>query len=188
MNETKKVAPPPPDPAFVEALKTRLQTILDRPVTPRSLLELEQTSRLSREMLVVGRAPEALRRPGFGGGYVMPNTVDMIDFGEDSLGDTNGVTMKPNERPETFAATLAREVMALRGAVDGSMAPARIVEAIVVARQQGAHDLAEQLMKQLPGGEAQPLKPVEVLPVQVTGEPDAVAAAFDAFAQNGGAS
>lgn len=115
------------------ALAAKLQVILSQPLGSRSLMELEKTARLARELLVVGKDPRALvRGPRALGELIMADgaggaTAGLVDTGgEESEGyypgynyplagpsplltNTYGGASSPKN--ETFGATVIRELI-----------------------------------------------------------------------------
>lgn len=88
------------------ALGAQILAIASRPVTARTLLELEQTARLARELLVVGKNPQALK-PRYGGFMDPMSQYEPGDY-----------TMPAFSPPtETFGAQLIREVVPLLGSL-----------------------------------------------------------------------
>ena len=163
-------AKPPP---MVDAIQAKLIAIASEPVTPASLMRLEQTARLSRELLVVDKQPEALRRR---------NKISNISYGSNPgydapIYDDNSVSMiTPSDSAETFGATIIREaipaltaMMAPKPLPEWPMDPVRAIEAIQKAKKAGLHDVAAQLKEKLMGrpmgtpvvlsAKAEPIKP-----------------------------
>jgi hypothetical protein len=120
----------PEERALQEAIRAKLSVLLQAPLTPRSLLQIEATARLGRELVAVGLDAEALASTPFGngGGYYLEDT----DQG--------------NTRAETFAATLLREFVALNKPRETS---SDIVAAIAEAKKQGLDDVAARLQEKL---------------------------------------
>lgn len=102
-------SPPVPkqEDALTLALGVQILAIASRPVTPGMLLELEQTARLARELLVVGKNTQALM-PRHG-------AITMDPMAQYVGGD---YTMPAFSTPtETFGAQLIREVVPLLGSL-----------------------------------------------------------------------
>ena len=51
--------------------------------------------------------------------------------------------------PENFGMTVIRELMSAAKNLNGSNSPAKLVEALAIAKEKGLHDVAEELERQL---------------------------------------
>jgi len=148
-------APLPVDVDLHAALQAKLVMLASRPITPRSLLELEQMTRTTREMLAVGQDPRAMQKHG-------PN------LGGDAI--YTGV-LAPSSGAENFGATVVRELMALMGAAKKSQppedSPETIIDTIARARLKGLHDVADMLTEKLTGKKflKEPKEPVDLPPL-----------------------
>lgn len=147
-----------PDP-LAESLRVKLRTLVDhKPLTPRVLLEMEQTARLARELLAVGKNPEAKPKRSNG----LPSFLGSYNTGVGSGGadpydtDDGGVTTSAPPI-ETFGATAMRELVAAIPALmpkpPAPEAPSLTsqVMAIAYARDKGLHELADQLENKMLG-------------------------------------
>lgn len=136
----------PLDAALSEALRAKMRAILDQDVTAQTLVELEKTARLARELLIVGRDPKALNRVGglntVMAGEYMSNSEDV---------------MAPSSPAETFGATLIREfVPAITALIARKHEPTPLppslietVSAIAYAKERGLNDVVFALTVQL---------------------------------------
>jgi hypothetical protein len=153
----RRCEPPPEDipsgaPPLENALQAQLQAIAARPISARTLLELEKTARLGRELLAVAQDPKSVRRHR--------RLTDEDDDGDD--GDDEGVASlvlnpyNPGNKAETFGATIVREAMASLSSLTSVFAPrapepslTEIVTAIALAKRQGLTAVVTVLETQL---------------------------------------
>lgn len=148
MRPTKKNTNDNTDP-IAAALTAKLTALLRGPLTPRTLLEMEKTARLGRELLVVGKNPEALsKKPGLGVISYVGNPM------YESALDSDG-TLTPAPPMETFGANALREIMAaLPALMPKPAAPippsmTELIMGIAYAKKQGLDELAKQLEDKL---------------------------------------
>lgn len=168
---------PEPEKKMLEALHGKLLDILTRPLNPRTLLELEKTARLARELLVVSKDPRATRDPyskyasedssswssdgitistegsnvvyGNNPGYDAPIPEDFVEPGFE-LVPMGGGAKSP--RNENYGATIVRELLSMKGALgQREPSPTEIITAIALAREKGLDDIAKKLEEQLLG-------------------------------------
>lgn len=138
----------PAEEAIQAALSARLKEIADKPITARTLVEMEQFSSIAREMLIVGKAPgQARRRSSFyngpelmGGAYVY-----------DGMG-----VMAPSSGQENFGMTAIREgtsmvgqLIAIASQIVERFGESETVKALAVARKEGLADVASALEARL---------------------------------------
>ena len=153
------------DDAMHKAMQDKLIALAEKPLTPRSLLELEQMTRLVRQMIAIGQDPMAMKSaplPNINPSVYQPEVPQAYPF--DSGGGVvamsgaayNGVNaMAPSPPVENFGATIVRELMTLLGAVKKpepipvSSEASRLLDAIDLAREKGLKDVENALMKQL---------------------------------------
>lgn len=99
-----------------EALKAQLQSVLERELTPRSLLELEQLAGLAQRMLIVSGDPRALAKRRRGGVGIMAAGYGTLNPAYDAIGpeDTGelGGAMAPAPFHENFGAESIRHMVA----------------------------------------------------------------------------
>jgi hypothetical protein len=110
--------PQPPEDPLVTALHVHIKDIAARPLEMRTLIELERTCLLARELMAVGKMPNAMARRhmihspnmayGFGGEFGEPMAMPI------PMGGTQGFSAgqalsSPNE---TFGVTAIRELVA----------------------------------------------------------------------------
>jgi len=145
--EAPKYAEPPS--ALMEALRAQLRTILDKPLTPRSLLEMEQTARLSRELLIVGKMPEA-KRTGYPGSIMSP-----MFLGDTASYESSAAPYVSSPQSETFGVSMIRELVAK---LPELMKPkevvyresaASLIDAITAARDAKMDDVVQKLKAKL---------------------------------------
>jgi hypothetical protein len=146
----EKPEPPPPSP-LEAALHAQVNTIASRPIEPRMLLELEQTCRLSRELLAIGKAPDAFRKQ-----HLIPHESGI---GSGPMGSTVSMSMgglaAPSNPTETFGVQAIKELInLLPGLMPKPAAPVEpqvsftdLTTAILAAKQAGDTALYEQLTK-----------------------------------------
>jgi len=142
--EAPKYAEPPT--ALMEALRAQLRTILDKPLTPRSLLEMEQTARLSRELLIVGKMPEA-KRTGYPGSIMSP-----MFLGDTASYESSAAPYVSSPQSETFGVSVIRELVTK---LPELMKPkevesaASLIDAITAAREAKMDDVVQKLKAKL---------------------------------------
>lgn len=150
--ETQDLAPS----LLEQAMHQHLQAIALRPMTPRTLLELEKTCRLARELFAIGKMPDALQK----GNYFPPNTVggmDPLAMYESGVG--LGIAYgnpAPMNQTETFGVQAIKELIALLpGLVRPEPAPAPaepqmsyadMASAMAIAKGAGDDVLYRQLL------------------------------------------
>lgn len=145
--EAPKYSEPPR--ALMEALQAQLRAIVDKPLTPGSLLELEQTARLSRELLVVGKMPA--KRPGYPGAIMSP-----MYLGDTSSYESSGAApYATSPQSETFGVSVIREIvtklpelMKPKEVVYRESA-ASLIDAITAAREAKMDDVVAKLKAKL---------------------------------------
>lgn len=157
-----------------DALLTQLKSILDKPLNPKSLLELEQTARLAHQLLIVSGDPRAMpqrRRGGYPG--PMPYGVDPLmgdvigaddmddeGFGIPPVGALDAV-MAGAPGAENFGAAAIREMMSEAKAprIDDLM------RSLQIAEKNDMRDIADKLRKQVEAqlgmGQDEDVQPVE---------------------------
>jgi len=141
------------DPELESALRARLMRLIKKPLTARSLSELEQVTKITRQLLVAGASPAALSAgcdyapylgqvPGPGGSLPV-----------DSLYSAGPMMSGPAHSPpaETWAATLMRELIAGLGGLKGKEEedPLKIIAAISFAKERGLEEVADKLSARL---------------------------------------
>lgn len=90
------------------AFKAQLSALIEKPLTARSLLSLEQTARLAREVLAIGKDSRAISRQQPMG--YMDDSAYGVPVSPLSPGE---LIQGPNPyRAETFGATMMRELIA----------------------------------------------------------------------------
>jgi hypothetical protein len=145
-----------PDRAQIfEALRSQLRRLVDAmDVGPRALTQIEQTARLGRELLAVGKDPNSI------GAIMMASQGYNTMQGAETIGIGDGYAATATSAPaETFGTSLIRELV---GAIGTIMAPrdpspptayppmlSELVLAIDVARAKGMTELVEKLEAQL---------------------------------------
>lgn len=155
------------------AVQAKLISLATKPVTPRSLLELEQMTRLMRQFIAIGVDPMAMKVPHahVAGGGALYQPYQQTAFPAEYDGVSGGVSIAPAPAPyyggssalapsppvENFGATIVRELMSLLGAKkpEGLPVPVpasemdKLIDAIALAREKGLKDVEKTLMKQL---------------------------------------
>ncbi len=160
----EKPEPAPPSP-LEAALHAQVNAIASRPIDPRMLLELEQTCRLTRELLAIGKMPDAFRKQ-----HLIPG--DPLSLYESGVG--SGVTVgpmgsyaspgfaglaAPSNPTETFGVQAIKELIALvpglmakpaaAPAPEPQMSYADMASAMAVAKGAGDDKLYDQLFRLL---------------------------------------
>ena len=159
----------PEDQALGDALCAKLRQLAAvSPPTPRSLLQVEQTARMAREILVAITDPFAMRKPphhlpmpmqvspGYMGA-IGPNVGSMVGGFDEPLPYTSGEPQGSSYQ-ENFGAEALRLIAEGDGKGEGEK-PAQnwtleTVAAIKMARDNGMHELADKLEGQLLEGNA----------------------------------
>lgn len=107
-------SPQPPEEPLVTALHAHIKEVAARPIDVRMLIELERTCLLAREMMAIGKMPNAMSKHrmihpinpniGYGGddGYQMPIP----------MGGGFGAMQAMSSPNETFGVTAIRELVA----------------------------------------------------------------------------
>lgn len=155
------------------AMQAKLVSLSTKPVTARSLLELEQMTRLMRQFVVLGMDPMAMKVPHHHqhttyqpySGYPLDSTDGLsgsltpANIGGSGFGLGGAVggssAIAPSPPVENFGATIVRELMSLLGAKKPEGIPVpltdtdRLIDAIALAREKGLKDVEKTLMKQL---------------------------------------
>jgi hypothetical protein len=128
------------DQAVTAALRAKLTAIVALPLTSRSLLMLEQTSRLARELICVGKDAKSLNRkmPYYNGGY---------SLAEEEM-NYPGEPLAPAPKAETFGAQLVREMVAMKNSAP-PMTTMEMIGAIALAKEKGLIDIATRLEEKL---------------------------------------
>lgn len=138
------------DDALFEASKLKMKELLDKPLTQRSLFEIEKVAKLLRSLLATTGAPEFAPVRGYG-------LVGSYDGGIDAgFGDSGMTVLAPSSPPENFGANLIREAMAFLGEQkkenrkrDKSRDLVMKVEAVAAARERGLTKIADKLEKEI---------------------------------------
>ena len=149
----------PADATLGNALCGKLRELAALPPTVRSLMQLEHTARLSRELLVAAVDPYALKKRSLNIGAMQSEFIgapgyDMPLPGE-GLGLTDGVGGMIEQvggafssYNENFGAAVLRELGAAKGnGADSSNQNSMLetIAAISLAREKGLHELADKL-------------------------------------------
>ena len=137
-------------------------------LTSDVLMRVMRVAKTGRELLVsLNASPSSLaamlRRPR-GGGFI---SMGGEPPEEDGLGDVQNANFSPFAGAplgENFGMTAIRELVAAAKNLNGSTSPAKLVEAIAVAKEKGLPDVVRELESQLGIGNGKPLaQPVPVL-------------------------
>jgi hypothetical protein len=142
------------------AVQAKLVSLAAKPITPRSLLELEQMTRITRQLIAVGMDPMTMRHTHhnmfppdpYAPAPYAPSSVGIIpSFGPGSEG-----TLAPSPPAENWGATIVRELMTLLGNKKTETpitAPPteldKLIDSIAYAREKGLKDVEDTLLKQL---------------------------------------
>ncbi len=145
-------------------------------LTPAVLLRIMRVAKTGRDLLVSLNVKDSnlagmVRRPRFGGPLMADDLGDELETGIPGLGQA--VPYEPAMPNENFGMTAMREFIAIAKNFNGP-SPAKLVEALAVAKENGLDDVAKQLEEQLkemtakqPQGVADPAKaaPPPVAPI-----------------------
>jgi hypothetical protein len=152
------------DEALNAAVQAKLVALAAKPVTPRSLMELEQMTRITRQMIAVSANPHNHHAHVPPTAYPTNLTSGLNDTSdvEDSTGTfpIQPYPLAPSPPAENFGATVVRELMTLLGTIKKPetsypvpMPPLsetdRLIESIAYAREKGLEDVEKTLLKQL---------------------------------------
>lgn len=153
MEPSKPSPSPEQESPLMEALRKQLQTIVEKPLTPRTLVELEQTARLSRELLIVGKMPEA-RRTGYPGASAMLTPMYLGDTATYEAQNPLGPYVT-SPQSETFGVSVVRELVTklpelMKAKEAGPReTAASLIDAITAAREAKMDDVVEKLKAKL---------------------------------------
>jgi hypothetical protein len=124
------------------AIQNKLRNLISKPISPRSLMEIEKTARLAREFLAIGKDPASVMRSK------LCYSPDMDDY--ESSGDVSyNAPIFKGQNSETFGATVIRELLSMKGKDESS--PTEIIKAIALAKKKKLPELAAKLEEQLLG-------------------------------------
>lgn len=141
----EKTKPTEADNALGDALLGKLRELAALRPTVRSLLQLEHTARLAREILVAAIDPYAVKRNKFQGvGAMQVGNIGEFDGDLPFTGPEPIVPLASSSFPENFGAAVLREL----GAAKGDTAETRaldLVAAISFCREKDMNDLAAKL-------------------------------------------
>lgn len=152
------VPPTPQEPKLDIALKEKFRAILEKPLTPRSLLEFEKTARSARELLAVGMDPQAVRNAYYGlspVASILPYEGSMVNPIPLQSSSNELVPDAPimSTRSENFGAQIVRELLGMLGNLGKKEPPPKssfeLITAISLAREKGMDDLAKKLEAEL---------------------------------------
>jgi len=128
-------------------------------LTADVLMRIMRVAKTGRELLVsLNASPSSLagmlRRPR---GYapLMGESLEEDDLGGVQLASP----FAPSPPAENFGMTAIRELVAAAKNMNGGTSPAKLVEAIAVAKEKGLDDVARELEQQLGIGNGKPVAP-----------------------------
>jgi hypothetical protein len=157
---------------LAEALRTEILKLATEgekgngTLTADVLLRIMRVAKTGRELLVSLAASPAnlagmIKRSGFGGVSFGDSSMGGEDLGDGSMTGPMPYAMSPLS--ENFGMTAIREIIAATKNLNGNgTSPAKLVEALVIARENGLIDVAKELEAQLGIG-----KPKAALPAPV---------------------
>lgn len=171
----------PIDQQLHDAVQAKLIALATKPVTPRSLLEMEQMTRILRQLVAIGMDPMSMKRREHGAVYqtwqqqqsAFPSedVTDLPPMPMTSPGyPINSGSLAPSPPAENWGATVLRELMTLLGNKKSEGLPVpvvappqteldKLIDSIAYAREKGLKDVEETLMKQLVKMEMDKKKP-----------------------------
>lgn len=129
------------------------------------LLRIMRVAKTGRDLLVsLSASPANLAGMIKGPQNVFGGSFGQSSMGDDSLGDSSmgigtAIPYAPSFPAENFGMTAIREIIAATKNLNGSASPAKLVEALVIARENGLHDVAKELEAQLGIGKQAPAPP-----------------------------
>lgn len=136
-------------------------------LTPAVLLRIMRVAKTGRDLLVSLNVKDSnlagmVRRPRFGGPLMEDDGGEEYETGLVGMGQA--IPLAPAMPNENFGMTAMREMIAIAKNFNGP-SPAKLVEALAVAKENGLDDVAKQLEEQLkemtakqPQGVADPAK------------------------------
>ena len=116
---------------LLDAIKGRLQALVDQEITPRSLLEMSRFADSARNMLSAMDRPEAGKRG---------RRASIVEYDDSGTYMTSSSDV-PASQAETFGASYMRE----RVAASGILSPREMIDALVAARTNHLDDIADRL-------------------------------------------
>lgn len=132
------------------------------------LARIMRVAKTGRDLMVaLSVSPENLagmvKRPNLFSSLSGDGEVDSDGVGNSQMSvGPLGFPFAPSSMGENFGVTVIREIIAAARNLNGTNSPARLVEAIAVAKEHGLTDIATDLEKQLgiKGAAPEPLKAV----------------------------
>lgn len=161
---------PTPNP-LLGALHLHIQGISARPIDARMLLELEKTCLLARELLAIGKAPDALRKSA-----MLSDPMSLYESGVGSgvvMASGNYMAQPAYSTPtETFGVQAIRELVNALASLAPKPAEVRMsftdaVTAIQLAKDAGDLGLADQLRAALDTELGKPATPPPVIDTEL---------------------
>lgn len=133
---------------LVAALQVQLVALAQRPITVRSLIDLQKTAGLARKLLELQDPKQKLlNRVGASGTGYNANTEFDSEF-DDPINYVGGAPLAPALGVETFGASVIRELIpAIKQQGKGRSQPhlAELLEAYEIADKRGLKDLAQRI-------------------------------------------
>lgn len=129
---------------LLDALRAEITELLAKPVSARSMLEIEKTASIGRQLVALKRLPQGLDQP-------------VAQYDEDgemlSISSSPGVYMSNPGNSETFGSQFIREAVASLPLLMQKQAetPANLIAALIEARRAGLDDIAMALEAKLLG-------------------------------------
>lgn len=146
---------------LVEALRTQIVEIVQKgDLTAEVLAKVVRVAKYGRDLLISLDPKPNLnamhKRPG-GFGFNSQSAMGSSDLPDDlSVDSSNSGTFAvpigayaPAPMPENFGMVAIRELVAMAKSLNGSSSPARLVEAIAIAKEKGLPDVVRELEMQL---------------------------------------
>jgi hypothetical protein len=131
--------------ALAAALQGKLRALVESPLTPKTLHEIEQTAALAKQLLAIGKPGASLGRR-----HVLPFNQGLI--AAEDIDDPDGAPLVSSPRAETFGATVIREAVSAYAEIMSRPRPApahELILAIQYAKGHEMHDLAKRLETKL---------------------------------------
>jgi hypothetical protein len=149
-------------------------------LTPEVLMRIMRVAKTGRDVLVsLDASPSNLagmvRRPN-GPAWYSPVAAYGDDMGDESSDGATGGGMlatpfSPSPPGENFGMTAIRELISAAKNLNGNgTSPAKLVEALAIAREKGLHDVAKDLESQLGMKKESPPMPATPVPEPVGAE------------------
>ena len=144
---------------LVEALRTQIVEIVQKgDLTAEVLAKVVRVAKYGRDLLIsLDPKPNLNQMHKRPGGFVsnfQQGVMGSSDLPDDlsvdsSNSGTFAIPYAPAPMPENFGMVALRELISMAKNINGSSSPARLVEAIAIAKEKGLPDVVRELEMQL---------------------------------------